>query len=93
MPRAQKVRQVDFLHPEGWREVHIVWRLPAGGYKARLSLLNRRGERRVGYDWHYGKSAHRHYRDSESPYAFTTVDQLVADFAHDVAQLKKQEQA
>ena len=41
MPRARKVRDVDFLHPDGWREVHIVWRLPEGRYKARLSLLNR----------------------------------------------------
>jgi hypothetical protein len=59
MPRAQEVRRVDFLHPDGWREVHIIWRLPTSGYRARLSLLNQRGQRRAGYDWHFGKGAHR----------------------------------
>jgi len=93
MPRARKVRDVDFLHPDGWREVHIVWRLPEGRYKARLSLLNRQGERRAGYDWHYGKDAHRHYKGEESPYAFSTVDRLLADFADDIARLKKEEDA
>ena len=93
MPRAQKVRQIDFLHPDGWREVHIVWRLPGGGYKARLSLLNQRGDRRAGYDWHYGKDAHRHYRGREFAYVFSTVDQLLADFARDVEQLKEEERA
>lgn len=91
MPRARKVRDVDFLHPDGWREVHIVWRVPEGEYRARLSLLNRQGERRAGYDWHYGKGAHRHYRGNESPYAFSTVDRLLADFAQDIAQLKEEE--
>ena len=56
-----------------------------------VSLLNRRGERRVGYDWHYGKSAHRHYGGAESPYSFTTVDELLADFARDVERLKQEE--
>jgi len=93
MPRAQKVRQVDFLHPDGWREVHIVWQLPDGSYKVRLSFLNRRGERRAGYDWHHGKDAHRHYRDEEASYAFRTVEQLLSDFAHDVEQLRREERA
>jgi hypothetical protein len=91
MPQAHKVREVDFLHPDGWREVHIVWRLPNGGYKARLSLLNRQGERRAGYDWHHGKSAHRHYRGEEAPYRFTNVDRLLADFARDVEKVKEEE--
>jgi len=93
MSGTRKVRQVDFLHPDGWREVHIVWRLPGGEYKAWLSLWNRHGERRAGYDWHFGKSAHRHYRGDESPYVFSTVDRLLADFARDVEQLRKEEQA
>ena len=92
MPRAQEVRRVDFLHPDGWREVHIIWRLPGGGYRARLSLLNRQGERRAGYDWHFRKSAHRHYRNAEEPYEFTTVDRLLGDFARDVERLKREEQ-
>jgi hypothetical protein len=91
MARAQKVRHVDFLHPGGWREVHIVWRLPDGGYKVRLSLLDRSGQRRAGYDWHFGKAAHRHFRDREEPYTFTTIDVLLADFSRDVARLRREE--
>lgn len=93
MPRARKVRQVDFLHPDGWREVQIVWRLPGGNYKARLSLLNRLGERRAGYDWHHGKAAHRHYRGKESLYTFTNIDTLLDDFARDAERLKGEEKA
>jgi len=92
MPRAQEVRRVDFLHPDGWREVHIIWRLPMGGYRARLSLLNRRGERRAGYDWHFGKGAHRHYRDTEELYDLTSIDRLLGDFARDVERLRREEQ-
>ncbi len=93
MSRAQKVRHVDFLHPDGWREVQMLWRLPGGSYKARLSLLNRRGERRLGYDWHHGKTAHRHYRGSEYPYVFTTTEALLDEFARDVDRVKREEQA
>jgi hypothetical protein len=93
MPRAQKVRHVDFLHPDGWREVHVVWRLTDGSYRARLSLLNRQGERRVGYDWHYGKAAHRHHRGAEFPYTFTSVDKLLKDFAHAVKRVRQEEEA
>ncbi|OGT26976.1 MAG: hypothetical protein A2Z17_03985 [Gammaproteobacteria bacterium RBG_16_66_13] len=93
MAWAQRVRQVDFLHPDGWREVQIVWRLADGGYKVRLSILNRRGERRLGYDWHHGKAAHRHHRGSEFPYTFTTVEALVNDFAADVERLRREEDA
>ena len=93
MPRARIVREVDFIHPDGWREIHIVWRLPEGTNKARLSLLNLKGERRAGYDWHFGKDAHRHYRGEESPYTFSTVDRLLADFTADIVRLKKEEDA
>ena len=80
------MRQVDFLHPDGWREV--IWRLTDGSYKARLALLNTRGERRVGYDWHYGTSAHRHYGEEQAPYVFTTIEALLDDFSRDVDRMK-----
>jgi hypothetical protein len=71
----------------------MVWLLPDGSYKARLSLLNRRGERCAGYDWHHGKVAHRHYRGEETAYWFTTVEQLLVDFGRDVARLRHEERA
>jgi hypothetical protein len=92
MPQAQKVRQVDFLHADGWREVQVVWRLADGSYRARLSLLNRRGERRCGYDWHHGKDAHRHYGSTEALYDFTTVETLLKDFERDVKRIRWEEE-
>lgn len=42
------------------------------------------GRRIVGYDNERGKGDHRHYRDTEEPYTFTTIRQLLADFLNDV---------
>jgi len=47
-----------------------------------------RGERLIGYDNEAGKGDHRHFLGGEAPYAFTTVEQLVADFLADVAALR-----
>jgi hypothetical protein len=43
-----------------------------------------RGERVVGYDNEAGKGDHRHYREREEPYRFTTYQTLLADFWQDV---------
>ena len=42
----------------------------------------------VSYDNERGKGDHRHVRDQEEPYIFTTVEQLVADFLADVRKAK-----
>jgi hypothetical protein len=66
-----------------------IWRLPdkseerPHGLKYSL-FYGRLGERIIGYDNERGKGDHRHYRDQEAPYAFTTVEQLIADFRADV---------
>ena len=46
------------------------------------------GRRLVGYDNERGKSDHRHLEGRELPYAFTTVERLVADFLADVRQIR-----
>jgi hypothetical protein len=66
-----------------------IWKLPATseerphGLKYSL-FFGRDGERIVGYDNERGKGDHRHYRNREEPYAFTTMEKLVADFWNDV---------
>jgi hypothetical protein len=66
-----------------------IWKLPRQtderphGLKYSL-FYGRKGERIVGYDNEAGKGDHRHYRDREEPYAFVTMEQLVADFWNDV---------
>jgi hypothetical protein len=67
-----------------------IWRLPAKTterpHALKYSLfMGRSGERMVGYDNESGKGDHRHYRDREEAYNFTTVEALVADFLADVA--------
>jgi hypothetical protein len=70
-----------------------LWLVPAPVRGSRHSLKyslfhGRRGQRLVAYDNEAGKGDHRHLADTEHPYAFTTPDQLVADFLADVARLR-----
>lgn len=75
--------------PDGTIVEMSIWRLPAPsaerphGLKYRL-FYGRPGERIVGYDNETGKGDHRHVRNREDAYVFTTVDALVADFIADV---------
>ncbi len=66
-----------------------VWRLAEAGkerpHGLKYSLFHGRpGERIVGYDNEAGKGDHRHYRNREEPYAFISLEALVADFERDV---------
>jgi Family of unknown function (DUF6516) len=64
----------------------VVWRLPAAlppshhRYKYRL-YCGRNGDRLVGFDNERGKGDHMHMLGVKSPYQFTTLAQLLADFA------------
>ena len=66
-----------------------IWQLPEAteerphGLKYSL-FYGRPGERVVGYDNEAGKGDHRHYREREEPYQFTTYQNLLADFWQDV---------
>jgi len=46
------------------------------------------GRRVVGYDNERGKGDHRHFDGNEEPYAFSTVEVLVADFLSDVQRVR-----
>jgi len=63
--------------------------VPGSRHSLKYSLYyGKAGERLVGYDNERGKGDHRHYKDREEAYSFTTVEQLVADFEADVAALR-----
>ncbi|MDP1612830.1 MAG: DUF6516 family protein [Sulfuritalea sp.] len=68
----------------------VLWRLPtplkgaAHAFKYRLAYVVR-GECVLRYDNESGKGDHRHFDKKESSYAFTTPDQLIADFQKDIA--------
>jgi hypothetical protein len=71
----------------------VLWRVPASvppsTHGLRYSLyFGRPGVREVGYDNERGKGDHRHFRGVETVYAFTTVEQLMADFWSDVQSLR-----
>jgi len=46
------------------------------------------GKRLVGYDNERGKGDHRHTKGREVRYAFSSVEQLVADFLSDVRRMR-----
>ncbi|WP_245427055.1 DUF6516 family protein [Mesorhizobium sp. YM1C-6-2] len=66
-----------------------IWLLPKPtderphGLKYSL-FFGRPGERIVGYDNELGKGDHRHHRTRQQPYAFSTIETLIADFEADV---------
>lgn len=70
----------------------VVWRVPepvpptSHGFKYRLVAV-KDGKRVLGFDNERGKGDHRHDGDSESTYAFTSVDQLMDDFLSAVKEL------
>jgi Family of unknown function (DUF6516) len=66
--------------------------VPGSAHDLKYSLYyGQGGVRLVGYDNERGKGDHRHLGDREEAYAFTTVEQLVADFEADVAALRGEE--
>ena len=71
----------------------VIWAVPTPvppcGHSFKYSLFfGRPGIRLVGYDNEQGKGDHRHIKDSESDYQFSTLEQLLADFEKDVAALE-----
>jgi hypothetical protein len=65
-----------------WR---VPFAVPPSAHEFKYSLFyGRPGIREVGYDNERGKGDHRHFRNTETAYRFTTVEQLIADFWSDV---------
>lgn len=67
----------------------VIWAVPAPVLPSRHGLKYSLvyivdGKRIVGYDNERGKGDHRHYGAKEEPYAFSTPEQLMADFLADV---------
>ena len=68
----------------------VVWELPeplpssTHPFKFRL-YYGAEGDSRVRYDNERGKGNHRHIGEKEENYTFTTIDQLLDDFEHDIA--------
>lgn len=93
MPKAVLLRHTKRRFDDGAVLEVKLWQveMPVRGSRHGLKYslyYGQQGERLVGYDNEAGKSDHRHYGDREEAYAFTTVEQLVADFLADVRRLR-----
>ncbi len=92
---ARRLASAKQLRDDGSIVEIVVWELPEPippcrhCYKYRL-YFGTPGACRVRYDNERWKGDHRHFGAVESTYNFTTVDQLLSDFQHDVAQWGKE---
>jgi hypothetical protein len=86
---AQLVFRDKFIYVDGAIREMLIWRLPEPdderphGLKYRL-FYGTPDRSIVRCDNERGKGDHRHYGDVEEPYIFSTVEQLIEDFASDI---------
>ena len=89
MSNAKLILKQKMVYEDGAIVEHLIWQLPVRtverphGLKYRL-FYGYAGRRIIGYDNEHGKGDHRHYRDKEESYTFTTIETLIADFSNDV---------
>jgi hypothetical protein len=88
--QAVKLIRTRIAHSKTAFAELVLWRLPKAvegsphRYKYRRAFVVR-GECVLRYDNEVGKGDHRHFNGKESSYVFTTPEQLIADFQHDIA--------
>lgn len=89
MAPATLIFRDKLVFSDGAIQEIVIWRLPSidserpHGLKYSL-FYGKNGKRIVGYDNERGKGDHRHYGANKERYAFTSVEQLMADFEADV---------
>jgi len=72
----------------------VVWQVPSAvpgsrhAFKYRLALVVD-GVCVLRYDNEAGKGDHKHLGEQQTPYGFTTVDRLLADFWDDVDEWRR----
>ncbi|MBX9685734.1 MAG: hypothetical protein K2X27_03470 [Candidatus Obscuribacterales bacterium] len=90
MADATPVLNVKREYPDGAILQIVIWQLPQPtterphGYKYRLNYSLADGSTLVRYDNERGKGDHKHIREVQHPYKFTSIRQLLADFNADV---------
>ena len=90
---AQLLFRDKYIYADGAIREMVIWRLPDAdservhGLKYSL-FYGRPGKCLVRYDNERGKGDHRHAGDQETPYDFTSVEQLIRDFKTDIDRLR-----
>jgi uncharacterized protein DUF6516 len=93
-PKAELLVREQVIYPDGARAEMVVWRVPSPvppathDFKYRLAYMVG-GERVIGYDNERGKGDHRHFKGTESPYRFVSIDELLADFVAEVIEERR----
>ncbi len=92
---AELIHEKLILDTESLIEIRV-WRVPkpvsptTHGSKYSMVYIENRA-RIVGYDNERGKGNHRHYKDKETSYKFSSIEQLLKDFRADVESIRKEE--
>jgi hypothetical protein len=91
---AELIFSSKFIYPDGSIREMILWKLPERstaypqGFKYRLHYGYPDGRTMVRYDNEKGKGDHRHIKNREKAYVFTSVKALVADFLSDIEKVR-----
>jgi|SRR5579864_8340721 len=94
MPAARLVIRERVVYEDGALVSMVVWRVPSPVTPSRHDLKYSlvyivEGERVLGYDNERRKGDHGHFRGTETPYKFTTIEKRLADFAAEVEMLRR----
>jgi hypothetical protein len=94
--KAELLIRERLVYADGALVEMAVWRLPEASrpsphrFKYRLAYVVN-GRRVIGYDNERGKGDHRHVGDREEPYAFSSIERLLAEFTAEVEALRRRE--
>ena len=95
--KASLIRHVNGVDELGniievkmWEIVPPTADKPYGCKYSLVYIVN--GVRVIGYDNAESRGDHRHYRETERPYRFKSLSQLVADFYDDIEKFKRGEE-
>ena len=82
-----------YIYADGAIREMVIWCLPEAGSERAHGLkyslyYGHSGKCLVRYDNERGKGDHRHAGDKETPYYFSSVEQLIQDFGRDIDRLR-----
>ena len=93
--RTSRLLRIKLTDVGGNLTEMVVWQVPTDakhpeGVRYRLAFVPKGNARpAILYDNHHPKGHHKHMRDKQSTYAFSTTQQLISDFKQDVLLWKK----
>lgn len=93
--KAVELVRARIVHSEKAFAEMLLWQVPkpvkgcSHAFKYRLAYVVD-GVCVLRYDNESGKGDHRHFRNKERAYAFSTPDRLIADFQRDIARWNRE---